>query len=108
LDRLFEPLIDSWPKTWPQRLALGPWRRGSRVESKNAKGQVQEVRQQQYSETVALPAGIDMDKVEAKYRNGVLTVTQPRTAEGKARWRKSIRPRRRAAGRRRHQRPAGQ
>jgi HSP20 family protein len=33
---------------------------------------------------VTLPPGIDRNKVEAKYHNGVLTVTLPKTAEGKA------------------------
>jgi HSP20 family protein len=60
-------------------------RASKKIESKNEKGQVQEFRQQEYCESVALPTGIDKDKVEAKYHNGVLTVTLPRTAEGKAR-----------------------
>jgi HSP20 family protein len=33
---------------------------------------------------VTLPDGIDKERVEAKYHNGVLTVTLPKTAEGKA------------------------
>jgi HSP20 family protein len=33
---------------------------------------------------VTLPAGVDKDKVEAKYHNGILTVTMPKTAQGKA------------------------
>jgi HSP20 family protein len=36
-------------------------------------------------ESMALPAGIDAEKVEAKYHNGVLTVTFPKTEEGKGR-----------------------
>ena len=35
--------------------------------------------------TVTLPAGIDENKVEARYRHGVLTVTLPKTEEGKGR-----------------------
>jgi HSP20 family protein len=40
---------------------------------------------QEYYEAVILPPGIDKDKVQAKYRNGVLTVTLPKTPEGKGR-----------------------
>lgn len=36
-------------------------------------------------ETVPLPQGIERDKVSAQYRNGVLTVTLPRTEQSKAR-----------------------
>lgn len=36
-------------------------------------------------ESVMLPSGIDKDKVQAKYRNGILTVTLPKTPEGKGR-----------------------
>jgi HSP20 family protein len=42
-------------------------------------------RQQEFCECVDLPAGIDADKVEARYRNGVLTVTLPKTEESKGR-----------------------
>jgi HSP20 family protein len=35
---------------------------------------------------VTLPTGIDRDKVEAKYHNGVLTVRLPKTPEAKG-WR---------------------
>lgn len=41
--------------------------------------------EQEYQESVMLPAGIDQDKVQAKYHNGVLTITMPRTAESKGR-----------------------
>jgi len=34
-------------------------------------------------ESVMLPEGIDASKVEASYRNGILTVTIPKTTEGK-------------------------
>ena len=51
------------------------------VVSKDEKGQVREQREQTCCQSVILPSGIDRDKVEAKYHNGVLTVTLPRTAE---------------------------
>jgi HSP20 family protein len=34
---------------------------------------------------IALPSGVDADKVEAKYRDGVLTVTLPKSEEAKPR-----------------------
>jgi HSP20 family protein len=34
---------------------------------------------------VTVPAGIDKDKVEAHYHNGVLTITLPKTPEAKGR-----------------------
>lgn len=34
--------------------------------------------------TIPLPSGIDRDKAEANFKNGVLTVTLPRTPEAKA------------------------
>jgi hypothetical protein len=38
-----------------------------------------EWRQQEFSRIVTLPAKVDADKVEAHYRNGMLTVTLPKT-----------------------------
>lgn len=35
-------------------------------------------------ESIALPTGIDKDKVDATYANGILTVTVPKTKEGRA------------------------
>jgi HSP20 family protein len=46
-------------------------------------GRYQEVRGQKCYEAVTLPPGINAEKVEAKYHNGVLTVTLPKTEEGK-------------------------
>jgi len=54
------------------------------VETKDEKGGVREYREQKCYESVTLPPGIDREKVEAKYHNGVLTVTLPKTAEAKA------------------------
>jgi len=34
---------------------------------------------------VTVPPGIDKDKVEARYHNGVLTITLPKTPEAKGR-----------------------
>jgi HSP20 family protein len=42
-----------------------------------------EAQQQEYYEAFTLPTGIDADKVTARYVNGVLTVTLPKTAEAK-------------------------
>lgn len=55
-----------------------------KVETKNEKEKSHEYREQECYESVTLPPGIDKDKIEAKYLNGVLTVTLPKTAEGKA------------------------
>jgi HSP20 family protein len=54
------------------------------VKTKDEKGNIQEYRQQECYESVALPEGIDQDKVEAKYHKGVLTVTLPKTEAGRA------------------------
>ena len=53
-------------------------------ETKDKEGKLREYRERECYESVVLPAGIDQNKVEAKYRNGILTVTLPKTAEGKA------------------------
>jgi HSP20 family protein len=60
-------------------------RASKQVETKDEKGQVREHREQKCYESVTLPPGIDKEKVEAKYHNGVLTVRLPKTPEGKGR-----------------------
>jgi HSP20 family protein len=60
-------------------------RASKKVETKAKEGKTTEYREQECYESVTLPPGIDRDKVEAKYHNGVLTVTFPKTSEGKAR-----------------------
>jgi HSP20 family protein len=40
-------------------------------------------RRSEFSESLALPADVDADKVKAAYRNGVLTVTLPKAENGK-------------------------
>jgi HSP20 family protein len=58
-------------------------RAAKKVETRDEKGKIREVREQECYESVTLPTGIDRDKVEATYHNGVLTVRLPKTAEGK-------------------------
>lgn len=55
-----------------------------KVESKDKEGKTREYHEQECYESVMLPPGIDKDKVEALYRNGILTITLPKTTEGKA------------------------
>jgi len=59
-------------------------RAAKKVETKGKEGKTREYREQECYQSVTLPTGIDKDKVEAKYHNGVLTVTFPKTVEGKA------------------------
>jgi HSP20 family protein len=40
-------------------------------------------RQEEFYRIVPLPSGIDAEKVEAQYRNGILTITVPKTEESK-------------------------
>src|SRR5262245_38888616 len=54
-------------------------RAGKKTEIKKDGGE--EWSQRECDESVALPASIDKDKVEATYRNGVLTVTLPKAPE---------------------------
>jgi HSP20 family protein len=55
-----------------------------KTESKE-EGKYNEVRERKCYESVTLPAGVNAEKVEAKYHNGVLTITIPKTEEGKGR-----------------------
>jgi len=48
-------------------------------------GQASSVHKEVCHQAVTLPPGIDEGKIEATYHNGILTVTMPKTAEGKAR-----------------------
>ena len=41
-----------------------------------------------FQRTVPLPEGIDLKKIDAEFKNGVLTVRLPKTAEAKAKGRK--------------------
>jgi len=41
--------------------------------------------QRECYQSVTVPPGIDKDKVEARYHNGVLTITLPKTSEAKGR-----------------------
>jgi HSP20 family protein len=59
-------------------------RAAKKVETKGEAGKAHEYREQECYESVTLPAGINRDKVDARYHNGVLTVTLPKTADGKA------------------------
>jgi HSP20 family protein len=54
------------------------------VEAKDEKGKVREFREQECYDSVSLPGGIDKEQIDAKYHNGVLTVTLPKSAESKA------------------------
>jgi len=56
-----------------------------KAESEDKERGAREWRQEEFYRAVPLPAGVDPDKVEANYRNGVLTVTLPRTEESKGR-----------------------
>jgi HSP20 family protein len=59
-------------------------RASKKVETKDEQGKRHEYREQECYQSVTLPPGIDKDRVEAKYHNGVLTVTMPKTAESRA------------------------
>ncbi|MFO0969915.1 MAG: Hsp20/alpha crystallin family protein [Gemmataceae bacterium] len=54
-----------------------------KTEKKTKEGK-EEYRERECYEAMTLPAGIDKTKVEAKYGKGILTITMPKTAEGKA------------------------
>jgi HSP20 family protein len=58
--------------------------RAQKKEEKKGK-EGEEVSERQYYESISLPAGINKEKVEAQYSNGVLTVTLPKTEKAKGR-----------------------
>lgn len=60
-------------------------RAAKKTEKKEKEGKYQETREQECYESMTLPAGIDKDKVEARYQSGVLTITLPKTAAAKGR-----------------------
>jgi HSP20 family protein len=59
-------------------------RASRKEETKDKEGNVCETRRQECYESLTLPRGVDKDKVDAKYADGVLTVTIPKTDAGKA------------------------
>ncbi len=59
-------------------------RASKKAEEEKKENGYRAVRRQEFYRTVALPEGIDANKVEARYESGILTVTLPKTAEGKA------------------------
>jgi HSP20 family protein len=58
--------------------------RARKKEEKKGK-EGEEVSERECYESISLPAGINKDKVEAQYQNGVLTVTLPKTEKAKGR-----------------------
>ena len=55
-------------------------------EERNEEGYlVRERRSRSFSRSFVLPKDVDRDKVEASFRNGLLTLSMPKTAESKAR-----------------------
>lgn len=59
-------------------------RASRKSETKDKDAKAHEFHQQECYECVMLPPGIDKDKVDAKYKSGILTITFPKTAEGKS------------------------
>ena len=57
-------------------------RASRKTESKKEEGE--EWSQRECFQSMTLPAGIDKNKVEATYRNGILTIKLPKTPEGKS------------------------
>ena len=65
--------------------------RGEKTEEKKEEKEdylVSERRYGQFQRSLPLPAGIDGDKVSARFANGILTVTLPKSAEAKQKERK--------------------
>ena len=59
-------------------------KKGEKVNEK-AKVYRQETWEGSFQRTVALPASVDADKVDASYRNGVLTIELPKSEEARTR-----------------------
>lgn len=59
-------------------------RASRKVATKDKDAKSHEFHEQECYECVMLPQGIDKDKVDAKYKSGILTITFPKTAEGKS------------------------
>jgi HSP20 family protein len=59
--------------------------RAARKAESEREGGYREWHRQEFYRSVALPAGTDPDKVDAQYRNGVLTVRVPITEQGRSR-----------------------
>jgi HSP20 family protein len=57
-------------------------RASRKAETKEKEGERRE--EYQCYESMTLPTGIDKDKIDARYRSGVLTVTIPKTKEGRS------------------------
>jgi HSP20 family protein len=60
-------------------------RAAHKSESGQGKGQGRAWQQREYYQAVTVPSGIDADKSDASYRNGVLTVHMPKTEKAKGR-----------------------
>jgi HSP20 family protein len=60
-------------------------RAAKKAETEEKERGYREWSRREFYRSVALPQGIDADKVEAEYRNGVLTVKVPTTEEAQAR-----------------------
>jgi HSP20 family protein len=56
-----------------------------KVESEEKERGVHEWRQQEFYRSVTLPADVDADKVEATYRNGILSVSLPKSEQHRGR-----------------------
>lgn len=60
-------------------------RASHKAESQDKQKGYREWQQQEFYRTISLPFGTDSEKVEANYRNGVLTVTVAKSEESKGR-----------------------
>jgi len=62
------------------RLVLNATRRNEKKEKSG-----ESLEEKRCYEAMMLPAGVDTEKIDAKYQDGVLTVTIPKTPEGRGR-----------------------